>query len=329
MRKSHFMEQLRRALLTSGKSANTIDAYLRWVRRFILFNNKRHPSELGVCDINQFLSHIACDLQLSVSAQKQALSAILFMYQKLLLRDPGWIDGIIWSKTPAKLPVFYTADEVSSILRHLVPPYWLLVFLAFATGLRISEVLALQIGDIYWDRKAIRVQNGKGGKQREVDIADRLAPLLKAQISIAQQLFNMDRDLTPEQRCLYGAAREYEIVIPQDYFKQPLFLRNQLFINFSSKQILRKIISRQAVNKALKQAMLAANLRVGSFHALRHSYATAVLASGMNLRELQVALGHSDVTTTQIYTHISIDPDRAIISPADKLKQPAANYSLA
>lgn len=314
-----FLDRLELLLLSSGKAKSTTRDYCRWVERFIRYHNKRHPKDMGKDEINAFICHIHSDLRLSASAQNQALCALKFCYDKLIGRDIGRLDGLIWSKKPKRLPVVYQPDEVKTILEFLNPPYWLMVYIAFTTGLRISEVLNLTVGNLNFKRRCIRVENGKGGKDREVDMPDDLAPLLTQQKYYAESLYEADITGSSLSGQHFGRVKNYPIRSSDSVFHQPIFAHSCLYVDHQLGCFLRRKFSRQAVSKALKEAMKHAGVEVGSFHHLRHSYATAALASGMNIRYLQQALGHNDVRTTEIYTHILPENRDKVVSPLDKM----------
>ena len=322
-----FLERLRRALIASGKAKSTVRDYCRWIERFIRYHRMRHPRELGASEINDFLSHICCDLGLSASAQNQALCAIKFTYDKLLQRDIGRLEGLIWSKKPKKLPYFYNKAEVLQILQFLDPPYWLMVLLSFATGLRISEVLNLTLDAIDFKRRVIRVVNGKGGKDREVDFPAALNSYLKRQIFYVKTLYQDDLKGKSRAAIQFGRSKSYRFILADRFEKQCLFPRYYLKVDHDLRQISRRAYSRQAVNKALKKAMRFAGVKVGSFHHLRHSYATAALNEGMDIRTLQESLGHNSISTTEIYTHIKSEQRKLPKSPLDdQIECPRAVY---
>ena len=322
-----FMEQLRRALLASGKAESTVRDYCRWVRRFIVYHNMRHPRDLGVGEINAFLTHIYCDLGLSASAQNQALCAIKFTYDKLVQRDIGRLKGLIWSKKPKKLPCYYTKEEVLKILQFLDAPYWLMVLLSFATGLRVSEVLGLKLSSLDFKRRVVKVISGKGGKDREVDLPPALFPFLTRQMHYVKVLYQDDLQGKSRASIQFGRSKAYTFTIPEALDDQHLFPRSYLKVDHCNRQISRTSYSRQAINKALKKAMRFAGVKVGSFHHLRHSYATAALNEGVNIRYLQESLGHNNISTTEIYTHVKLDKRKLPPSPIDDMIEcPRANY---
>lgn len=327
------MERLRRALLASGKAESTVREYCRWVERFIRFNNMRHPQDMGLEEINVFLTHINCDLHLSASAQKQALCAIKFAYNKLLQRELGRLENLIWSKKPKKLPCFYSKDEVIRILQFLDQPYWLMVLVSFATGLRVSEVLNLTVGVVDLDRQVIRVVNGKGRKDREVDLPLSLNLFLQRQLNYAKSLYCDDKEGKSTGVVQYGRAKKYPLIMPVEESGQFLFSHTSLKIDHIRQCIVRSTYTRQAANKALKKAMRLADIKIGSFHHLRHSYATAALDGGMSIRYLQESLGHNSISTTEIYTHVRLDSRKRVLSPVDELddtiESPRAVYKFA
>jgi site-specific recombinase XerD len=285
---------------------------------------------MGAVEVNDFLSHIACDLGLSASAQNQALCAIKFMYDKLLQRELGRIEGLIWSKKPKKLPCFYSKEEIFRVLDFLSPPYWLMVLLSFGTGLRISEVLNLTVRSIDTKRQVVRVIQGKGGKDREVDLPRALNGYLHRQIGYALSVFDSDMSGRSSTVVQFGRAVHYRLTIPANSGDQRLFPRAYLNIDHNQQRVRRPTYSRQAVNKALKKAMRLAEVRIGSFHHLRHSYATEALSGGMNIRHLQENLGHNSVVTTEIYTHIKLKDRQLLKSPADNLIEcPKSVYAVA
>lgn len=313
------MEIVRRTMLERRFSPRTIEAYTGWIRRYIVFHGRRHPSELDANDVRGFLSDLTVRKRVSASTQNQAQAAIFFLYGSVLRRPLGAIDGVVPASVPRRLPVVLSLDEVRRMLAALRQPDRLVVSLLYGSGLRLMECLSLRIKDVDIDRREITVRSGKGGK-------DRLAPLAQSAIGDLERAFRAaktvwGRDRKNDVRVtgiegalaikMRNAAREW----PWSY----VFPATRTFRD-SGGALRRHHLHESQVQRAVKLAGTSAGIgkRV-TCHSFRHSFATHLLEDGSDIRTIQELLGHVDVRTTMIYTHVVNRGGLGVLSPADRL----------
>jgi integron integrase len=312
------LDRVRHACRVRHYSIRTEDAYHDWVRRFILFHHKRHPVEMGAAEINQFLTHLAVDGHVSASTQNQAFCAILFLYRDVLQVDPGRIAGVIRANRPKRLPVVLTRAEVARVLNQLADPYRLMAELMYGSGLRLLECLRLRVKDMDLDRKEITVREGKGNKDRRTMLPTTVVPRLIAHLVEVRRLH--DADLAKGfgsvylpnalDRKLPGADREF--------WWQYVFPSVKLSRDPRSGAIRRHHAHEAAVSRAVSEAVRAAGLsKRATSHSFRHSFATHLLEAGYDIRTVQELLGHADVSTTMIYTHVLNKGGHGVTSPLD------------
>jgi integron integrase len=317
---SPFMETVRNEIRLRGYSLRTEKSYLFWIKQFILFHQKKHPSVMGAPEVKQFLTWLAVKRHVAVNTQKVALNALVFLYHKVLNQDLGEL-GFTLATKQRHLPSVLTPAEVAMIFQHLHERDRLIIELLYASGLRISEALRLRVQDIDFDHYSICVRDGKGNKDRQTLLSESAIPQLKIEIekALATQKQDNVSKIGPSLPSQLG------IKYPNAY-KSPAWM----FI-FPSASICahpitgvncRHHLHDSVVRKSLKRAVLLAginNKRV-SCHTFRHSFATHLLQAGCDIRNLQELLGHNDVKTTQIYTHVIGRHFVNIRSPADALK---------
>lgn len=305
------MDCLREAVRAKHFSPRTEEAYAAWVRRFILHFHMKHPLHMGEGQISLFLRYLAVTEKVSASTQNQALSALLFLYREVLGRELRDIRRLPRAKTPKRLPVVLSQREVKTILERLDPPYRLMAGLLYGSGLRVMECLRLRIMDIDFDRREIAVRLGKGGKDRLTLLPDSLAEELKVQMEKSRDLFDRDLagavpgvDLPPAvERDTPWAGREWRW--------QWLFPADCLAPHPRSGRIRRHHIHPTSLQKAIRQAVrLSEVAKPVTCHTFRHSFATHLLEKGTHIRAVQELLGHEDVTTTMIYSHVLTRPGR-------------------
>ena len=312
------LDQVRDRLRALRYSARTEDAYVFWIRRYILFHGKRHPIELGGPEAETFLTSLAVERRVSASTQNQALAAILFLYREVLHVELPWLDGVTRAKCPARLPVVLTRDEVRAVLGRVTGTEGLVLRLLYGTGMRLLEGLRLRVKDVEFARREIVVREGKGNRDRVTMLPQSLMAVLRAQVDAALQLHRQDvaegfgAVHLPEAlaRKYPGAAREpgWQYVFPAERRAiDPLGgveRRHHLF--------------EQRVQRAMKAAVHSARIhKPATPHTLRHSFATHLIEAGYDIRTVQELLGHKDVTTTQIYTHVLNRGGRGVLSPLD------------
>jgi integron integrase len=316
--KPRLLDQVRECLRTLHYSYRTEQQYLCWIRRFILFSGKRHPATLGATEVEAFLTHLAVDRKVSASTQNQALAAILFLYKKVLDAELPWLDGVVRARKSRYLPTVLTQNEIRTVLAHLKDRYWLIVSILYGGGLRISEALRLRVKDLQFDYRQIVVREGKGGKDRVTIMPDRLVDPLQRHLDHVRVL----HELAVKKG--YGgvelpAALERKYPNAQlEWGWQYVFPADQPSCDPRSNAWRRHHLFAETVQRHIKVASKAAGIvKPVSCHTFRHSFATHLLERGYDIRTVQELLGHKDVSTTQIYTHVMRKGANAVLSPLD------------
>jgi integron integrase len=299
------LDRLRASVRARHYSHRTEEAYVHWARRFILFHGKKHPADMGKRQVEAFLTHLAVDRNVSASTQNLALSAILFLYRQVLEIELPWLDEVVRAKKPARMPVVLDRDEVRMIMAQLPPPQDLVVKLLYGSGLRLTEALRLRIKDVDLRRRELIVRDGKGSKDRVTVLADACREGLEQQIEQSLELLALDRKLNRGGAILPQALdRKY----PNARFEpgwQFVFPSRRVSMDPRSRRVGRHHLFESTVQKAVKRAARHCRLRKPvTCHTFRHSFATHLLESGADIRTVQQLLGHSDVRTTMIYTHV-------------------------
>lgn len=299
------LDRMRRVLRTGHYSLRTEEAYLHWVRRFIRFHGLRHPSELGKADVEAFLSHLAVNRHVAPSTQNLALNGILFLYQKVLEVELPWLDDVVRAPRKANMPVVLDRLEVRAVLAELSSPHDRIVGLLYGSGLRISEALRLRVKDLDFRRREVIVRDGKGAKDRVTVLADSSLPALKVQVEKSLAIAELDRRLQRGGvRLPHALARKYANARFEPGW-QWVFPARRLSQDPRTGLVRRHHLLNQGVQRAVKLAVRRAGLhKPVSCHTFRHSFATHLLESGADIRTVQQLLGHSDVRTTMIYTHV-------------------------
>jgi integron integrase len=306
MYQSPFLNEISDFMMARRYSKRTISTYIAWIRSFIIFCDKQHPSSLGVADVERYLTHLAVNRAVSASTQALALNSLMFLYNKFLEQPLGDVSAFKRSKRQAKLPVVLTQDQVKLLFDHIPFQYQLLFGLLYGSGLRRMEVVRLRTGDIDLNLKQIRVWNGKGSKHRFTTMAVELLPMIEMQIKRVE--YFLAKDLRNK---LYAGVwmpdaldRKYQHA-NKSLAWQYLFPSSRLSVDPETGLVRRHHLDESMINKVIKKAGRDAGIRkVISSHTLRHSFATHLLQSGADIRTVQQQLGHSDVKTTEIYTHI-------------------------
>jgi integron integrase len=314
------MDEIRRAMRLHHYSFETEKSYTQWIRRYILFHGKRHPRELGARDIENYLSHLATTVKVSASTQNQALSALLFLYKKVLDQDLPWLNEIVRAKRPTRVPTVLSRREVARILDAMQGKYWLMASLLYGSGLRIIECLRLRIKDFDFDHLQLTIRDGKGHKDRRTMMPEKLIPHIRQQMNHVRSIYDEDiRKGRPSVSIPYAIDRKYKSA-PRDWNWQYLFPSGSYgYIRFHSEQR-RHHTHPSALNRAVKIATRKTGIaKQASCHTFRHSFATHLLESGYDIRTVQELLGHSHVNTTMIYTHVIKRGGRAVRSPLDAI----------
>ena len=300
-------------------SIRTEDAYANWIKRYILFHAKRHPSELGEDDVRAFLTHLAVAGKVSASTQNQALSALLFLYDAVLQQPLGWIKNVERAKRPERLPVVLTRAEVQAVLTQLSGPYRLMAELLYGAGLRLMDCVRLRVKDIDFGYHQIVVRDGKGEKDRVTILPKSLEEPLKRHL--AQVKLKHQQDLAEGFGTVYlpyALERKYSHA-NRDWGWQYVFPAPKRSRDPCTGREQRHHIVETLLQRAVKDAIRKAGIqKPASCHTFRHSFATHLLESGADIRTVQELLGHKDVSTTQIYTHVLNRPGLAVRSPLDQ-----------
>lgn len=304
-RPPRLLDQVREVIRMKRYSIRTEEAYVPWIKRFVLFHDKRHPRDMGPEEVRQFLTHLAVTRRVAASTQNQALSAILFLYKAVLQQDIGWIDEIVWAKKPKRLPVVLTREEVKAVLQHLSGQTWIMASLLYGSGLRLIECLRLRVKDVDVSYHQITVRDGKGAQDCVTMLPERLNEALQAHMRTIQQLHQ--RDLEDGFGRVYlpdALARKYPNA-SREWAWQYIFPAARRTRDPRSGMMRRHhvmpLVLQRAVKAAVRQTGMA---KAASCHAFRHSFATHVLENGADIRTVQELLGHKDVKTTMIYTHV-------------------------
>jgi len=314
------LDRVRERIRYKHYSYRTEQTYVQWIKRYIFFHNKRHPKDMGEPEISTFLNHLAVQGKVSSSTQNQALSALLFLYREVLKIEMEWVDNIQWAKKPKNLPVVFSQQEVNKVISVLEGTNWLMAAVLYGGGLRLMECLRLRIQDIDFDYHQIMVRRGKGNKDRRTMLPKSIVEPLKKQIHRVSVLHEKDiaegfgRVYLPE-----ALSRKYKNA--ETEFKwQYLFPSEKRSIDPRSGIERRHHLSRDVLQRAIKKSINRAGIhKKGSCHTLRHSFATHLLEAGYDIRTVQELLGHEDVNTTMIYTHVLNKGGRAVNSPMDSM----------
>lgn len=314
-------DQVRDALRRKHYSYRTEKTYLHWVRRFIYFHQKRHPRDMAEPEVAAFLTHLAVERRVSASTQNQALNAILFLYKQVLGQEIGLINGVVRAKRPERLPVVLTREEVSDVLSRLGGREWLMAGLMYGAGLRVMECLRLRVKDVDFSMNQIIVRDGKGQKDRTTPLPAAVIPALRQQLAEVQRIRAADlADGYGEVSLPFALDRKYPNA-SRELAWWYVFPASHRSRDPHSDRIKRHHLDDSVIQRAVKQAIRSTGIpKPASCHSFRHSFATHLLASGQDIRTIQELLGHSDVGTTMIYTHVLGKGARGVASPLDSLR---------
>ena len=314
------LDRLRAAIRVRHYSIRTEDAYADWARRFILFHDKRHPLNLGASEVAAFLTYLAVQRNVAASTQNQAKSALLFLYRVVLEIELPWLDEVVGAKTPRRLPVVLTPGQVRSLLHQLSGTMGLVASLLYGTGMRLLEGLRLRIKDIDFERREIVIREGKGGKDRVTVLPENLMLPLAGHISRRRALHDKDLASGAGEVWLPDALAVKYPRAPKDWGWQWVFPSSAMSVDPRSGVTRRHHLHEASVQKSVAGAARRANIdKPCSPHVLRHSFATHMLQAGYDIRTVQELLGHREVSTTMIYTHVLNRGGRGVRSPLDQI----------
>lgn len=314
------LDQVRNEVRTRHYSIRTERTYVQWVRRYVLFHHKRHPLEMGADEVRAFLTHLAVEGNVAASTHQQALSALLFLYKDVLKVDLPWLGELERPKKPKRLPVVLTPGEVQRVLAQLEGSHALMGRLLYGTGMRLMEVVRLRVKDVDFERREITVREGKGNKDRMTMLPQALVVELKAHLARVRLLWESDVAAGRPGVYLPGALEQKYPKAGEHWPWFWVFPSRVLSHDPRSGIERRHHAHEQALQRAIKQAVLAAGVnKLATTHTLRHSFATHLLELGSDIRTIQALLGHSDVSTTMIYTHVLNSGAFGVTSPLDRL----------
>jgi integron integrase len=314
------LDQLRERIRLKHYSIRTEQSYVQWVRRYIIFHGKRHPAEMGKAELEAFLTSLAVERNVSASTQTQALSALLFLYKEVLGLDFPWLTEVTRAKRPRRLPSVLTVEEVRQLMQAVDDPLMdLVVRFLYGSGMRLLECLRLRIKDVEFARREIVVREGKGNKDRVTMLPESLCDRLRVQVDFVKAQHAADLAVGRGEVWLPDAlavkypnasrALAWQYVFPADGFST----------DPRSGNVRRHHVDEKRVQRAVKRAAERAGIiKLVSPHTLRHSFATHLLEAGYDIRTVQELLGHADVSTTMIYTHVLNKGGRGVTSPLDR-----------
>lgn len=312
------LDRVREAVRVRHMSYRTEQAYVAWIRRFIVFHRRRHPSGMGGPEVEAFLTHLATDRNVAAATQGQALAALLFLYQQVLAQELPWLDGVVRARRPKRLPVVLSRQEVRAVLGHLRGDHWLVAGLLYGSGLRLMEALRLRVKDLDLEQRVLLVRDGKGSKDRVTVIAESLRVPLRVQLERVRE--RHEAALAAGfggVELPHALARKYPRA-HLDAAWQYVFPAARPSHDPRSGAWRRHHLHEASVQRAVKQALRSAGVeKPASCHTFRHCFATHLLDSGCDIRTVQELMGHSSVKTTQIYTHVLGRGGMAVRSPFD------------
>jgi integron integrase len=312
------LEQVRDAIRRRHYSPRTEETYIHWIKRFIYFHGKRHPREMAAPEVTGFLNHLARDKEVAAATQNQALSALLFLYKEVLGQPLPWLDDLERARRPARVPAVLTKAEAQRLLSHMEGSHWLMASLLYGAGLRLRECLKLRVKDVDFEYRQITVRDGKGGKDRVTMLPESIIEPLKAHLARVKALH--DRDLAEgygDVELPDALQRKYPR-LGHEFAWKFAFPSRQRSVDPRTGVIRRHHVYENYLIRAVKRAVRAAGVpKHVSCHTLRHSFATHLLEGGYDIRTVQELLGHKDVSTTMIYTHVLNKGGRGVTSPLD------------
>ena len=313
------LDRLRNKIRVKHYSIRTEQAYVDWVRRFVVFHRMRHPKDMGLDEVERFLTFLAVEGRVAASTQNQAKSALLFLYKEVLGSELPWLDGVESARRPERLPVVLTVEEVEAILGRMTGTCGLIARLLYGSGMRLMEAVRLRVKDADFRRLECLIRDGKGAKDRVTVLPRALAEPLKAHLVLVRQTHVQDLAAGYGDVYLpFALERKYPSAA-REWCWQYVFPAARLSEDPRAAKLRRHHFDEQVVQRAMRQALRDARIeKPATPHTLRHSFATHLLESGYDIRTIQELLGHKDVSTTMIYTHVLNRGGRGVVSPLDR-----------
>ena len=312
------LDRVRDEIRRRHYSYRTEQAYLHWIKRFIYYHGKRHPAEMGPVEVTEFLTHLSRERSVAAATQNQALNALLFLYGQVLGKSLPWMEGIERAKRPVRVPVVLTREEVKALLAQFEGTKWIMAGLLYGAGLRLRECLKLRVKDVDFGYRQILVRDGKGGKDRVTMLPAAVVEPLQAHLARIKAWH--DRDLADgcgDVELPDAIARKYPRA-PYEWGWKFVFPSYKRSVDPRTGAVRRHHVYENYLIRGVKQAARSAGIaKHVSCHTLRHSFATHLLQAGYDIRTVQELLGHSDVSTTMIYTHVLNKGGRGVKSPLD------------
>jgi integron integrase len=314
------LDRVRQEVRLRHYSRRTEQAYVSWIRRFIVFHGRRHPRELAEPEVTAFLSSLAAR-GVSASTQNQALSAVQFLYESVMGTELEWMHEIVRAQRPVRLPVVLSRDEVGALLSRLRGPVWLMASLMYGAGLRLLECAELRVKDLNFDRGELTVRDGKGGKDRVTMLPATLKTPLADHLTRVKAQHVADLAAGRGRVALPGSLATKYPNAPGEWAWQWVFPATRFYVDSTTRERRRHHLHESVLQRAVKEAARAAGIpRPATCHSLRHSFATHLLEAGYDIRTIQELLGHRDVSTTMIYTHVLNHGGRGVRSPLDVVR---------
>jgi len=312
------LDQVSDAIRIKHYSFRTEKTYVEWIKRFILFHNKRHPKEMGADEIQAFIAHLATERTVSASTQNQALSAVMFLYRHVLKKDVDIPSDSFRAQKSKTLPVVLTQQEALAVIKNMTGVAQLMTKILYGSGIRLAECLRLRVKDIDFGNRQIMVRDGKGEDDRATILPDSVIPPLEAHLKTVQAIHQKDlKDGFGETSLPYALSKKYPSAA-KEWMWQYVFPASVRSVDPVSKRTKRHHLDPSVLQKAIRQSALSIGLtKPVTPHTFRHSFATHLLQSGYDIRTIQELLGHKDVKTTMIYTHVLQRGGLAVKSPLD------------